>query len=77
MIGTAVYDVSEYAVEAELIRIFSDKKLTFCTAESCTGGMICKRDTAVRTGKYISALRTGYICIFAAPVKQYYSLLFV
>ena len=67
MIGTAVYDVSEYAVEAELIRIFSDKKLTFCTAESCTGGMICQRLCAVPGA---SAVLYGGIVSYDNSVKM-------
>ena len=53
-------------VERTLLSVFLEKGLTFGTAESCTGGMICQRITALPGA---SAVLQGGIVSYANDVK--------
>ena len=47
MLGDAVYDEDVAGLEETVVRTLKEKGLTVSTAESCTGGMIAERITAV------------------------------
>ena len=47
LLGDAVYDEDVAGLEETVVRILKEKGLTVSTAESCTGGMIAERITAV------------------------------
>ena len=46
-VGAYVYGIDVHSLEEAVIRFLREKKLTLCTAESCTGGLIAKRLTDV------------------------------
>ncbi len=46
-VGKYVYGIDVHSLEDAVIRFLREKKLTLCTAESCTGGLIAKRLTDV------------------------------
>lgn len=47
LLGDAVYDEDVAGLEETVVRTLKEKGLTVSTAESCTGGMIAERVTAV------------------------------
>ena len=47
LLGDAVYDENVAGLEETVVRTLKEKGLTVSTAESCTGGMIAERITAV------------------------------
>ena len=47
LLGDAVYDEDVAGLEETVVRTLKEKGLTVSTAESCTGGMIAERITAV------------------------------
>ncbi len=59
-IGPYVYGVDCENIETALIRLFTERKLTIATAESCTGGLIGERLTAVpgASSVYVGGLVT-------------------
>ena len=47
ILGDAIYDENVPSLEHTLVQLLNEKQLTLATAESCTGGLIAQRITAV------------------------------
>lgn len=66
-VGRYIYGIDAGSLENALLSKLSEKKLTFATAESCTGGLISKRITDLAGS---SAVYLGSIISYANEVKE-------
>ncbi len=65
-VGKYMYSVDIPTVEATLVKVLANKKMTLSVAESCTGGLISKRITDVAGA---SAVYMGGVCSYTENVK--------
>ena len=66
VLGGIIYDVGENGIEHSVVRLLKEQNATIATAESCTGGIISARSTAVPGASEV--FRYG-ACTYANEVK--------
>ena len=80
LLGDAVYDEDVAGLEETVVRTLKEKGLTVSTAESCTGGMIAERITAVSGSSevfgygfvtYAEAAKQKLLGVDAAVIEKY------
>jgi len=80
ILGDAIYDENVPALEHTLVRVLDEKGLTLSTAESCTGGLIAQRITAVPGASrvfgygfvtYWEAAKAKLVGVDPAVIEQY------
>lgn len=67
LLGNALFDDEDLPIGAYIGKILKQKKLTFATAESCTGGYIAHQTTAISGS---SAYFKGGIIAYSNEVKE-------
>lgn len=72
VLGNTVYGVDVDSLEQCVVKKLSEKNLTLCFAESCTGGLIAKRITDIPGSSkvflgsvtaYANGVKTGLLCV--------------
>ena len=66
-VGEYVYGVGIGSLEAALVKVLTEKRLHVASAESCTGGLISQRVTAISGA---SAVLDGSIVTYANDIKE-------
>ena len=66
-LGDVVYGVDEASLEAVCLRLLKERGMTFATAESCTGGQVAQRITALAGA---SAVYRGGVVSYWSEVKR-------
>ena len=66
-VGESVYDVDSPSLEATLVKILREKKLTLSTAESCTGGLVSSAITNVSGSSEVFGFG---VCTYANEAKM-------
>jgi nicotinamide-nucleotide amidase len=66
-VGDSVYDVDSPSLEATLVKILREKKLTLSTAESCTGGLVSSAITNVSGSSEVFGFG---VCTYANEAKM-------
>jgi nicotinamide-nucleotide amidase len=66
-LGHLVYGMNEDSIEAVVLQLYREKKLTLGTAESCTGGLVAHKLTSIPGS---SEVYQGSIVSYSYPLKE-------